>query len=201
MLSSRAVQRCTARSFWADFFGEKEVAMVNAPPPPPSWSGQQQVAAPESLGPPAGFWLRFVAYIVDAFILMLAVIVVAVVIVGLAVAIGGTSGKDSDVAIGIGVVLAVLAYLVIGWLYEAFLTSGPHGATLGKQAVGVRILCADGTPLSFGRATGRHFLKVMVTPMIPFAIGYLMAAFTARKRALHDVMADTFVIKTEGPRT
>jgi uncharacterized RDD family membrane protein YckC len=98
------------------------------------------------------------------------------------------------------VVLAVLAYLVIGWLYEAFLTSGPHGATLGKQAVGVRILCADGTPLSFGRATGRHFLKVMVTPMIPFAIGYLMAAFTARKRALHDVMADTFVIKTEGPR-
>jgi uncharacterized RDD family membrane protein YckC len=39
----------------------------------------------------------------------------------------------------------------------------------------------------------------MVTPMIPFAIGYLMAAFTARKRALHDIMADTFVIKTEEP--
>jgi uncharacterized RDD family membrane protein YckC len=169
--------------------------MVNAPPPP-SWSGQQQVAAPESLGPPAGFWIRFVAYIVDAFILVLAVIVVAVVIIGLTVAIGGTNGKDSDVAIGIGVVLALLVYFVIGWLYEAFLTSGPHGATLGKQAVGVRIVCADGTPLSFGRATGRHFLKVFVTPMIPFAIGYLMAGFTQRKRALHDMMADTFVIKT-----
>ena len=101
-------------------------------------------------------------------------------------------------AIGAGVVLALLTYVVIGWLYEAFLTSGPHGATLGKQAVGVRIVCADGAPLSFGRATGRHFLKVFVTPMIPLAIGYLMAGFTARKRALHDIMADTLVIKTQG---
>jgi hypothetical protein len=90
--------------------------MVNAPPPP-SWSGQQQVAAPESLGPPAGFWIRFVAYLVDAFILLLAVVVIAAVIIGLAVAIGGTSGTDSDVAVGIGVVLAMLVYLVIGWLY------------------------------------------------------------------------------------
>jgi uncharacterized RDD family membrane protein YckC len=194
---SRAVQRCPAQSFWADFFGEKEVAMVNAPPPP-SWSGQQQVAAPESLGPPAGFWIRFVAYIVDAFILVIALVVIGGVIIGLAVAIGGTGGKDSEVAIGAGVVLALLTYVVIGWLYEAFLTSGPHGATLGKQAVGVRIVCADGAPLSFGRATGRHFLKVFVTPMIPLAIGYLMAGFTARKRALHDIMADTFVIKTQG---
>ena len=171
--------------------------MVNAPPPP-SWSGQQQVAAPESLGPPAGFWIRFVAYIIDAFILVLALVVIGGVIIGLAVAIGGTSGRDSEVAIGAGVVLALLTYVVIGWLYEAFLTSGPHGATLGKQAVGVRIVCADGAPLSFGRATGRHFLKVFVTPMIPLAIGYLMAGFTARKRALHDIMADTFVIKTQG---
>ena len=173
--------------------------MVNAPPPP-SWSGQQQVATIAEIGPPAGFWIRFVAYIVDAFVLMLALVLIGGVIIGLAVAISGTGGMDSEVAIGAAVVLAILAYLVIGWLYEALLTSGRRGATLGKRAVGVRIVCADGTPLSFGRATGRHFLKVFVTPMIPFAIGYLMAGFTARKRALHDIMADTFVIKTEGPR-
>ena len=90
--------------------------MVNAPPPP-SWSGQQQVAAPESLGPPAGFWIRFVAYIVDAFILVIALVVIGGVIIGLAVALGGTSGKDSEVAIGAGVVLALLTYVVIGWLF------------------------------------------------------------------------------------
>ena len=168
--------------------------MVNAPPPP-SWAGQHQVTTTESIGPPAGFWIRFIAYIVDAFILTLALVVIGAVSVGLAVAIGGSKGEYSDVAIGAGVVLAVLAYLVIGWLYEALLTSGPHGATFGKQAVGVRIVRADGAPLSFGRATGRHFLKVFVTPMIPLAIGYLLAAFTSGKRALHDFMADTLVIK------
>jgi len=178
----------------ADLFGEKEVVMVNAPPPP-SWSSQQQAATAEPVGPPAGFWIRFVAYIVDAFILGLALVVIGGVIIGLAVAVGGLEGEQSEWVIGAGIVLAILVYLVIGWLYEAMLTSGPHGATLGKQAVGVRIVRADGAPLSFGRATGRHFLKMFVTPMVPLAIGYLLAGFTSGKRALHDFMADTLVIK------
>ena len=168
--------------------------MVNAPPPP-TWSSQQQVAANAAVGPPAGFWIRFLAYIVDAFVLMLALLVIGGVVVGLVVAFAGSKGEGSEVAIGAGVVLALLVYFVVGWLYEALLTSGPHGATLGKQAVGVRIVRADGAPLSFGRATGRHFLKMLVTPMVPLAIGYLLAGFTSGKRALHDFMADTMVIK------
>jgi uncharacterized RDD family membrane protein YckC len=168
--------------------------MVNAPPPP-SWSSQQPIATTAEIGPPAGFWIRFLAYIVDAFILSLALVVIGGLIVGLAIAVGGTSGEKSEIFIGAGVVLAILAYIAVGWLYEALLTSGPRGATFGKQAVGVRIVTADGAPLSFGRATGRHFLKVLVTPMVPLAIGYLLAAFTSGKRALHDFMADTLVIK------
>ena len=60
-------------------------------------------------------------------------------------------------------------------------------------------MTAEGAPLSFGRATGRHFLKFIVTPMVPFAIGYLLAAFTSGKKALHDMMADTRVIKNPPP--
>jgi uncharacterized RDD family membrane protein YckC len=169
--------------------------MVNAPPPP-NWSSQPPLATSEQQpGPPAGFWIRFVAYIVDAFILLLALAVVIGILIGLAAAIGGTSGVSSETAFGVGALLAIVAYVGIGWLYEALLTSGPRGATLGKQAVGVRIVTADGGPLSFGRATGRHFLKVIVTPMVPFAIGYLLAGFTSGKKALHDIMADTRVIK------
>jgi len=168
--------------------------MVNAPPPP-SWSGQQQVATVAPLGPPAGFWIRFVAYIVDAFVLTLAAGLIGGVIVGLIVAMGGWAGDVSELAIDLSVVFGVLAFVVIGWLYEALLTSGRYGATIGKQAVGVRIVRADGAQLSFGRASARYFCKALVTPMIPFAIGYLMAAFTSGKRALHDIMADTFVIK------
>ena len=193
MLSFGRCSNAPPDFFRADFFGEKEVAMVNAPPPP-SWSAQQ-VAPSTELGPPAGFWIRFLAYIVDGFILALALVVIGGVIVGLVIAVGGANGKDTEAAIGVGVVFALLIYFVIGWLYEALLTSGPHGATFGKQAVGVRIVCADGAPLSFGRATGRHFLKILVTPMVPLAIGYMLAGWTKGKRALHDFMADTLVIK------
>jgi uncharacterized RDD family membrane protein YckC len=164
-------------------------------PPPPAWPDQQVVIA--DIGPPGGFWIRFVAYLLDAFIMTIA----AVVIVGIFIAVillvdeSIDDSKDSPVIIG-SVIVMVLALLVINWLYEALMTSSRRGATLGKQALGLRIARADGAQLSFGRATARHFLKVVITPLVPFAIGYLMAAFTARKRALHDVLADTLVIRS-----
>ena len=95
-------------------------------------------------------------------------------------------------------VILVLGMVVISWLYEALMTSSPSGATLGKQVVGIRIVRADGSQLSFGRATGRHFAKYMITPWVPLAIGYIMAAFTTRKRALHDMIADTLVMEPAG---
>ncbi len=170
--------------------------MTNAPPPP-VWSDRQQVAIAE-IGRPGGFWIRFVAYLLDGFIVSIA----AVIVVGLFIAAFLLSdesidddGKDSLFIIS-GIIVMVVALLVISWLYEALMTSSARGATLGKQALGLRIVRADGAQLSFGRATARHFLKVMITPLVPLAIGYLMAAFTARKRALHDVLADTLVISS-----
>jgi uncharacterized RDD family membrane protein YckC len=173
--------------------------MVNAPPPP-AWANQPHGVTSEPVGPPAGFWIRFVAYIVDAFILFLGSLLIGGIVGGLVWVVMGTDTDNWDldhyeVVTWIAVIAFILAYFVVAWLYEAFLTSGPHGATYGKQAVGVRIVRADGAPLSFGRATGRHFLKVLVTPMVPLGIGYLLAAFTQGKRALHDFMADTLVIK------
>jgi uncharacterized RDD family membrane protein YckC len=173
--------------------------MATTPPPPPDWASRQQVAA-GVIGPPAGFWIRVVAYMIDGIILTAA----ACVVVGIPILIGGLSGDSSgdddeySSAIIGAVVIGVLIMIAIGWLYEALLTSSPRGATLGKQAVGLRIVRADGARLSFGRATGRHFLKAMVTPMVPFGIGYILAAFTSGKRAVHDFMADTLVIKSTG---
>jgi uncharacterized RDD family membrane protein YckC len=185
------VQQCAARFLWADFFGEKEVVMVATPPPPPVWSSAQDIV-PLSPGHPAGFWIRFVAYVIDMLILGVG----ALIIFGIVFALLALSGAEleSGLTVIIGLVLGIVPMIVIGWLYEALLTSGPHGATLGKRAVGVQIVRADGTQLSFGRATARYFLKAMITPMVPFAIGYLLAAFTAGKRSLHDFMADTLVI-------
>jgi uncharacterized RDD family membrane protein YckC len=106
--------------------------------------------------------------------------------------------QESDEAAAIvgTTALLILALMVINWLYEALMTSSPRGATLGKMALGLRIVRFDGAQLSFGRATGRHFAKFIVTPAVPLLIGYIMAAFTNRKRALHDILADTLVIKS-----
>ena len=173
--------------------------MVHAPPPP-SWPDRSPVVAPEpgrEIGPPGGFWIRFVAYMIDGFIVTVALgIVIGIVIV--AIVLAGKSLDDSaETPLIIAAVIAlIVTSIVINWLYEALLTSSPRGATLGKQILDLRIVRADGAQLSFGRATARHFLKVMVTPLVPLFIGYLMAAFTAHKRALHDVLAETLVIRS-----
>jgi uncharacterized RDD family membrane protein YckC len=83
--------------------------------------------------------------------------------------------------------------LIIGWLYYALSESSLKQATLGKQAMGITVTDMDGNRISFPRATGRYFSKIIST--ITLLIGYLMAAFTAKKQALHDIIAGTLVIK------
>ena len=90
---------------------------------------------------------------------------------------------------------AVALQVVINWLYEALLTSSERGATLGKMAVGLRVVTEQGERISFLRATGRYFAKYVSALIL--GIGFLMVAFTDRKRGLHDMIAGTLVIKTD----
>ncbi len=163
-------------------------------PPPPDWSRQQQVTTVPS-GRPAGFWIRFVAYILDGLILGFVAAVMVLIFAAIAAVSGKTADGDPPTGVILLGVLMVLAYVLICWLYEALMTSSERGATLGKRALGLRIVRADGVQLSFGRATARYFLKVIVTPMVPLGIGYMLAGWTKGKRALHDLMADTLVIR------
>ncbi len=172
-----------------------EVTMTNAPPPP-VWPDRRPVIVTD-VSRPGGFWIRFVAYLIDALIVSIAAVIVAGILIAFLVGSGESFDDEStSPAVVIAVIVMIVAMIVANWLYEALLTSSARGATLGKQALGLRIIRADGAQLSFGRATARYFLKVMITPLVPLLIGYLMAAFTNRKRALHDVLADTLVIRS-----
>lgn len=78
------------------------------------------------------------------------------------------------------------------WLYFTLL-EGWGGATLGKRIAGLRVRCADGRPIGLFRGAWRTFLK-------PLSLGcccggFLLAAWTARKRALHDWLAGTVVAR------
>jgi len=137
-----------------------------------------------------GFWLRVVAAILDQLILV-GVGMLTGGIIGFIAGLTG-NGPNSQAWPAVTVVIQLVG-LVIGWLYFALQESGPKQATLGKRALGIKVTDLSGQPISFGRATGRHFGKI-VSGLI-LGIGFIMAAFTQRKQGLHDMMAGTLVVK------
>ena len=139
-----------------------------------------------------GFWLRFVAYIIDA-IVMVAVQYVILMVFGLDEALtGGFSEETATLSAGQSLTANVIS-IVLGWLYFAVLESGSWQATLGKKALGMVVTDVDGQRISFLRATGRYFGKIVSS--IILLIGFIMIAFTERKQGLHDMMAGTLVVK------
>jgi len=71
--------------------------------------------------------------------------------------------------------------------------SSERQATFGKSLMSLRVANTEGQRLSFGHATGRFFAKI-ISGMIPLGIGYIMAAFTEKRQALHDMIAGTLVL-------
>ncbi len=143
----------------------------------------------------AGFWLRFVAYLVDGLILGAAGFVVGLILGVIAIGFDAVSGSSSKA--GTASSIASLASWVIGlvggWLYFSLQESSARQATIGKLALGIRVTDSEGRRISFGRATARYFSK-FISGLI-CAIGYVMAGFTQRKQALHDMIANTLVVR------
>ena len=152
--------------------------------------------------PYAGFWLRFVAYIIDGFVLgagFIAIIVVLAMVTGLGSAVSRIhSGEDIGEAfalLGVAFLFAAFGIGFVGtWLYFAMSESSSWQATLGKRALSIEVTDMAGQRISFGRASGRHFSKI-ITNLIPFAIGWILAGFTERKQALHDMIASCLVVR------
>jgi len=163
----------------------------------------QPVPSPANTSRPveyAGFWRRFIAWCIDAILIGMVSFIVVIPILGL-VGIGiGISAATDEPEAAVGFILAAIgAYIfsifvleIAGWLYFAIMESSEKMGTLGKLAMGIIVTDTDGKRISFGRATGRYFAKIL-SGMI-FAIGYIMAGFTQRKQALHDILASCLVV-------
>jgi uncharacterized RDD family membrane protein YckC len=82
-------------------------------------------------------------------------------------------------------------------LYFAIMESSSIQATVGKLAVGVVVTDLNGERISFLRATGRYFAKILSAMIL--MIGYIMVGFTERKQGLHDMIASTLVYKSRDP--
>lgn len=148
----------------------------------------------------AGFWRRFAAHLIDSIIISVVEFIIfipALAMVGIGVV---TTAMEADAESIVGLLLMVigtflftiLLTIILSWLYFALMESSARGATLGKMVVGLRVTDLSGGRISFGRATGRYFSKI-ISAMI-LMVGYIMAAFTDRKQALHDIIAGTLVV-------
>jgi len=141
----------------------------------------------------AGFWLRFAAYLIDTTIIVLIFIPLTL---ALAVASASATDGDDNGAMALFQLANMglnLVSIVVSWLYSSLLESSSWQATLGKKAVGIRVTDMNGNRISFGQATGRHFGKILSSLIC--LVGFIMAAFTEKQQALHDILAGTLVVR------
>lgn len=146
--------------------------------------------------PYAGFWIRVGASLIDTIVLYI-VLLIFTVIFGMGIGTMSGLGDAGDTAAsGISVLMSLifsLIFLVISVGYFVVLESGPWQATLGKKAVGIIVTDENGRRISQLRALGRYFAKILSG--ITLLIGYIMVAFTDKKQGMHDMVADTLVLK------
>lgn len=143
---------------------------------------------PASLTNYAVFWRRFAAFLIDMLILGIPTYYLAVLL-----------GDDPTVRTQTGDAIEAQYFttynaisFLIHWLYFSLMESSIRQASLGKQAMGIYVCDLAGNRISFGKASLRYFGKVLSG--LTMMIGFIMAAFTARKQALHDFIANTLVL-------
>jgi uncharacterized RDD family membrane protein YckC len=134
----------------------------------------------------AGFWKRYAAYFIDYILLTVVTLPLSMII-----NVMGVSSGNEGVQVALTLVVMLLS-MVISIGYYAGFHASRGGATLGKMAVGIKVVRGNGERISFLRAFCRY-LATIVSSLI-LMIGFIMAAFTERKQALHDMMCDTLVV-------
>ena len=140
----------------------------------------------------AGFWKRVAASVIDAFAIGIPVGIVAAIV-------GGLLGFGSSFASGLSGAADMLnpgetitSYLLTAIAYAWFHSTAGLTATPGKLAIGIKVVRTDGERISFLRGFGRYWAYLLSGLLL--AVGLIMAAFTARKQGLHDLICDTLVV-------
>ncbi len=149
----------------------------------------------------AGFWRRVLAAIIDSILLQVVMSIISVIFgIGSALSMLPMLATDNDAAIA-GMIASLVASMmmliivstIVNWLYYSLMESSSLQASLGKMAIGIVVTDLDGNRITFSRATGRYFSKIISS--IILCIGYIMVGFTAKKQGLHDIIAGTLVVK------
>lgn len=146
----------------------------------------------------AGFWKRAAAYMIDYFVIGMVTWVVQMVVMAMFFGVGAgamATGDAGAIMAGgmVGMLVGMIAIpLVLQAIYYAAFHASAKQATLGKMAIDIKVTDDAGQRISFARGIGRFFAAIVSSLLL--CIGYIMAGFTERKRALHDMMCSTLVV-------
>ena len=146
----------------------------------------------------AGFWRRFIAYIVDRFIIGIPFSIIILAFLVPSIIAMCSSPPDPDqipfavISFVLGWLWLIALVLIAHLLYFTFFESSKLQATPGKMLIGIIVTDLQGQRISFLRALGRNLGKVLSHMLLN--IGFIMAGFTARRQALHDLLAETLVV-------
>lgn len=159
-----------------------------APTPSAAYSYAATMQPPEHLVY-AGFWLRVAAIFIDGIIFL------PLSLISYALSSAMKHADDASARLMLALLsLGFSLFLIVArWLYFALLESSRWQATVGKKAMGIKVTGMDGGRIGFGRATGRYFAKFISALIL--LIGFMMAGWTERKQALHDMIAGTLVVR------
>ena len=97
------------------------------------------------------------------------------------------------------ITLIFFSFLILPLLYFALFESSARQATPGKMVMGIFVTDLDGNRISFLKALGRTLAKVLSKAIC--YVGYIVALFTARNQALHDLLANTLVLEPDHAST
>ena len=129
-----------------------------------------------------GFWRRTAALLIDG--LIITAIYIPLIML--------TGHPLTSATLGWALGLNYIISIVINASYQGYFLS-QKGATPGKMVMGLKVVTADGQRLSVGRAIARYFSYIIDSATL--GIGFIMVAFDSQKRALHDYICSTRVIR------
>jgi uncharacterized RDD family membrane protein YckC len=170
--------------------------------PPGGW--EQPIARPTAgwAGKPLASWgSRLGAYLIDFLVLLIPLVILFVVIF-----VGAVDSDTSTVGVIGASILYILAAALVTLLYAPLLMMRQgerNGQTLGKQALGIRVVRDNGEPMGFGWSAFREIvikqlavnIASSIIPIVPWFLNYFWPLWDDQNRALHDMAASTHVVR------
>ncbi len=162
-------------------------------------SSVEQSSSYAVASPFKGFWIRFVAAIIDGVLLLIAFFVFAILITVIFGGLGGLlGGEEGTFGAGLmGFLLAILVFTIFQLLYKPLMEASEFQGTLGKYMLGMKVVKANGEKLDMGTSFVRSIVYLVCMALMSLVVpvlAFFMIGFTEQKQGLHDYVAKTFVV-------